>query len=89
MRLYNCPDCTQQHCEGCPRVALANSRRYQEKQSGSQYWELNQGYYTTLQSKSKEPDPCFSCPNNIKNGGTGICNCTLGGPKITCSSGGE
>ncbi len=28
-------------------------------------------------------DYCFSCPNNPKNGGDGICHCVLGSPKIT------
>lgn len=27
--------------------------------------------------------PCIYCPNNPKNGGSGICHCTLGTPKIT------
>ena len=26
---------------------------------------------------------CVNCSNNPKNGGSGICLCTLGGPKIT------
>lgn len=26
---------------------------------------------------------CLRCPSNPKNGGDGICFCTLGGPKIT------
>lgn len=30
------------------------------------------------------PDPCKNCPNHPSNGGSGICNCTLGLPKITC-----
>lgn len=29
-------------------------------------------------------NPCENCSNNPKNGGSGICNCTLGLPKITC-----
>ena len=28
--------------------------------------------------------PCDGCSNNPKNGGSGICNCTLGLPVITC-----
>lgn len=30
------------------------------------------------------PSVCEQCPNNIKNGGSGICHCTLGQPQITC-----
>lgn len=28
-------------------------------------------------------DYCQLCPTNPKNGGNGLCNCTLGTPKIT------
>lgn len=27
---------------------------------------------------------CETCSNNPKNGGSGICHCTLGTPQITC-----
>lgn len=27
---------------------------------------------------------CVSCPNHPSNGGSGICNCTLGEAKVTC-----
>lgn len=30
------------------------------------------------------PSPCDSCPNNVKNGGSGVCNCILGLPNVTC-----
>ena len=33
------------------------------------------------------PEPCKSCPNHPANGGSGFCNCALGGAPITCSSG--
>ena len=29
------------------------------------------------------PSPCADCKNNPINGGSGICHCTLGTPKIT------
>ena len=29
-------------------------------------------------------NPCKNCSNNPQNGGSGICNCTLNLPKITC-----
>lgn len=38
-------------------------------------------YPTTL---SGTPDPCRNCPNHPSNGGSGICNCTLGTPPATC-----
>lgn len=31
-----------------------------------------------------EQSPCDNCPNYPKNGGSGICNCILGLPKVTC-----
>ena len=30
------------------------------------------------------PETCRNCPTHPSNGGSGICNCTLGLPKITC-----
>ena len=33
---------------------------------------------------SDVPKACQYCPSHPSNGGDGICNCTLGGPKITC-----
>ena len=35
---------------------------------------------------SDSSDPCEHCPTNVKNGGTGICHCTLGQPKVTCGT---
>ena len=32
----------------------------------------------------KQLSPCDRCSNNPKNGGSGICFCTLGSPKVTC-----
>lgn len=37
-------------------------------------------------SLSETPDACKNCPNHPSNGGSGLCNCTLGQPKITCST---
>lgn len=30
------------------------------------------------------PEVCRYCNNHPSNGGSGVCHCTLGGPKITC-----
>lgn len=30
------------------------------------------------------PEACRNCSIHPSNGGSGICNCTLGSPKITC-----
>lgn len=34
--------------------------------------------------KTYDVSPCDCCSNNPKNGGSGICNCILGQPQITC-----
>ena len=31
-----------------------------------------------------EKSPCDKCSNNVKNGGSGHCNCILATPKVTC-----
>ena len=33
---------------------------------------------------SSSESPCDNCSNNPKNGGSGICHCTLGSMKFTC-----
>ena len=74
MKLYNCPDCMMDNCEGCPRLIVGHKLRvptYIPK------------YPVTYQSP-QAVSPCRSCPNSILNGGSGICHCTLGGIKITC-----
>ena len=32
------------------------------------------------------PESCKYCPNHPSNGGSGICNCTLGQAPITCTT---
>ncbi len=43
-------------------------------------------HYTPMGPRDKTYDvsPCDCCSNNPKNGGSGICNCILGQPQITC-----
>ena len=33
----------------------------------------------TFDSGIAKPSPCDACSNNPRNGGSGICSCTLGG----------
>lgn len=35
-------------------------------------------------NKAYDGSPCVHCPNNPKNGGSGICHCILGQPQIIC-----
>lgn len=46
---------------------------------------LNTDYhnYEDLTVSAFEQSACVNCSNNPKNGGSGICHCTLGQPKIT------
>lgn len=63
---------------------IINDNNYSE-------WEkalLIQGLQETEVSKdaslqSLRRKACIKCPNNPKNGGDGICHCTLGLPEIT------
>lgn len=43
-------------------------------------WELMEKYNMY---KSISP-ACRHCPNHPINGGSGVCNCIMGLPKITC-----
>lgn len=40
-------------------------------------------YINTPYGLAAEQSPCDNCSNNVKNGGSGICNCILGLPKVT------
>ena len=39
--------------------------------------------WTLLNESSYIPEPCKACPNHPSNGGSGICHCILGLPKVT------
>lgn len=41
----------------------------------------NESPYATIDSLQN--NSCNKCPTNAKNGGSGICHCILGQPKIT------
>ena len=43
---------------------------------------LNEYYKTYPVEILSTNEVCDKCPNNIKNGGTGMCNCILGTPQI-------
>ena len=38
--------------------------------------------YVSSTSTSVPPDPCKNCANHPDNGGSGVCFCVLGAPKI-------
>ena len=37
-----------------------------------------------IKTNTNTNKPCDNCPNNPKNGGSGICNCILGLQDIYC-----
>lgn len=50
---------------------------------------LNMPYYNNSDLinaiyKKDDSNYCDTCPNNLKNGGSGICYCTLGSTTWTC-----
>lgn len=48
------------------------------------YWKYLEPYEQIQNMNGFElPEACQNCSNNPKNGGSGICHCTLGTPKIT------
>lgn len=75
MKEYSCPDCSLNvySCNGCPRVPLPTN--------------IYEPYTITLEPiTTYEEDPCAHCSNNPRNGGSGICHCTIPyfhkGPKV-------
>ena len=72
MKEYNCPDCNivAESCLGCPRTTYnlfmleQNYPKVNYKADVFDFFPLN-------------IEPCTSCSNNPKNGGNGMCNCTL------------
>ena len=63
-----CPKCG---CVNAPWVASCSC-------NGSVFKKTN------TRTESGIPEACRSCSNHPSNGGSGICLCTLGSPKITC-----
>ena len=70
---YNCPDCLLNvtDCEGCHRVMNRPSNIYPPQHYIDEHW-LDTTYKFGFNNEA-----CQSCSNNPKNGGSGICNCTI------------
>ena len=92
MKIFNCPDCTStiETCDGCIRYinsdkyirnTLDNYKNYLEYYNDNKTFEIPPITYQPS-TTGYEANPCISCPNNPKNGGSGICNCILGNPTI-------
>lgn len=61
-----------------PQYESNNQQKFNKL--GKSNFEYTPPYFNT----DNNSDTCDKCPNNIKNGGTGICNCLYGSPKIMC-----
>lgn len=75
--------------ENIHRVTIDNAiLKKQEREEYSSYFsdkfarELTNIFYND-NDISNTPSPCTTCSNHPKNGGSGICHCILGLPKIT------
>lgn len=55
-----------------------------EKELKNPWWlHTNETPSITFNETAKS-NPCVNCPNNPKNGGSGICFCTLGMSNVYC-----
>ena len=96
MKIFNCPDCPSiiETCDGCIRYIgsdkyirnsqineLDNYKGYLEHYNDNKTIEIKEASYQPS-NIGFEASSCANCPNNPKNGGSGICHCILGLPKI-------
>jgi hypothetical protein len=72
MKKYNCPDCI---IDDCMNFDICNHCKRNNQQNTSYYYIRHQ-YDTTAD------DPCLNCSNDPRNGGSGICYCTIGARKF-------
>lgn len=72
--------------ENIHRVTIDNATlKKQEREEYTKYFgDKFARELTNIIHKDDIPDPCITCSNHPKNGGSGICNCILGLPQITC-----
>lgn len=98
MKQFNCPDCPDyiSSCEEC--IRYINSDKYVSNitvnpnlslQDLLDKLESDLDSIYTLRNFPMQPsdayynESCRHCSNNPINGGSGICHCILGQPKIT------
>lgn len=66
-------------CPECHKVVTKTKQR-----TVSNITTTYSGTASTKINETFTSDACENCTNNPKNGGSGICNCTLGSPKVKC-----
>ena len=47
-------------------------------------FRMQQWFEHVSEIESWVPEPCRRCSNNPRNGGSGVCHCTLGRTGFTC-----
>lgn len=62
-------------CPECNKIVIKEKQRVVETPSISVTGLSDKNFFTS--------EACKGCSNNPANGGSGNCNCTLGGPTIT------
>lgn len=79
---FTCTDCAYKFesdydfepivCPMCQKKAEPLFKTYKYKSEPNTYPNQNMTYTTYT-----DVDPCLHCSNNPKNGGSGVCNCSL------------
>lgn len=82
MKQYNCPDCThiEDTCENCTRYQGNYKTNFTEYNI---QWPYQPTTTFETQIFTNIPPACRNCSNHPSNGGSGNCNCTLGGWSVT------
>lgn len=73
------PPIPRKSCPSCGWSWEGNTEKVIRVSFGGNDYDLNKTNEISLNYKAS---PCETCSNNPKNGGSGICNCTLGLPEI-------
>lgn len=90
--MTKCDFCLYSSPSGC-WLSLLSDRKPKCEEAINRMIDALQGSKSCLcNNRDKElllqhiPDPCKSCSNHPTNGGSGICNCTLGQVPVTCGA---
>lgn len=75
----HCPNCGWSHIEKQQNDVVRTP--YSEKRDNVNYLG---GTWVVTTDYTYIPPACKACPNHPNNGGSGICNCTLGSPQVIC-----
>lgn len=76
-----CPSCgwySEIEDETIVRIPYGGNKTSQKKTY------LGDGWVISTADEVVKTNPCSNCLNHPSNGGSGICNCTLGGANIYC-----